>query len=86
MKNGGYKIIDLKDRSLSDEAVVIAGIYESIEDSHRKPLLLSGIVLDDVEKNDVFVEASVNDGSYVISVYGGTITINDDDEVVFTVA
>lgn len=77
---GGYKIIDLKGNDLTSTST-IDGIYESIEGNYRKALLLSGIVIDDVEKDDTFVTANVTGDNYVIIAYGRTITITPDDEV-----
>lgn len=85
MRNGGYCIIDLKDTSLSSGVgVTISGVYEAIEGSYRKPLLLSGIVIADVEKNDAFVYADVSNTTYSISIYEGVITIASDDTVTYT--
>lgn len=81
MKNGGYKIIDLHDVSLTSVAVKIAGTYEAIENSFRKPLLLSGVVLNGVEKNDAFVVAEVGSNKYTIAFGSKTITITNADMV-----
>lgn len=82
MLKGGYKIIDLKDTNLTTaQAKTIKGIHEDIENSYRKAILLSGIVLEGVEKNDVFVEVSNSSGTYTITVYGKTITITSEDLV-----
>lgn len=85
MKNGGYKIINLKDTDLtSGVGVTISGTYDAIENSYRKPLLLSGIVIGSVEKNDAFVAFTVSSGTYSCDLYGGTITIDSDDVVTYT--
>lgn len=81
MKNGGYKIIDLKDVNLSTTPVVIAGIYNRVKDNYRKPILLSGIVIGGVEMADCFVDLHVSSTSYVGAVYNYTITITSDDKV-----
>lgn len=79
---GGYKIIDLKGTNLTTaEAVTITGIYDKIENSYHKPLLLSGIVIDDVEKNDVYVQPQLSSTSYVFELYGYTLTITDEDSL-----
>lgn len=81
---GGYKLISLDkiDMLEIEVGVVIAGIHKAIESSYGKPLLLTGIVIDGVEKNDVYVgEYKVVDGSFVIKAYGYEITISADDEV-----
>lgn len=85
MKNGGYKIIDLKDTNLvSGVGVTISGTHEAIENSYRKPLLLANITIGGVEKNDAFVAFTVASNTYSTDVYGGTLTIDSDDVVTFT--
>ena len=84
MRNGGYKIINLKDVNLTSTAAKVAGIHDDIENSFRKPLLLSGITINGVEKNDAFVAPTVSSGSYLFKVYGGTITVTSQDMVSFT--
>lgn len=81
---GGYKIIDLRGENLSESPVIIPGIYESIEENYYKPLLLISINIDGVERAGAFASPD-NDGSaYIFSgVYGGTITISDDDTVTY---
>lgn len=81
MKNGGYKIIDLHDNNLTAVSTIIKGVYEDIKNSYRKPLLLSGIVIDGVEKNDAFVVAEAGVGSYVIKYGEKVITITSEDGV-----
>lgn len=86
MKNykGGYKLIDLEkvDMLEIEVGVVIKGIHKAIESSYGKPLLLTGIVIDGVEKNDVYIEElKVVDGSFVFKAYGYEITIDDEDNV-----
>lgn len=84
---GGYKIVDLKDTNLettNTDGVTIAGIYASVENNHRKALLLNGIVIDGVEKANAFITATAGDNEYTISVYGHTITISSLDVVKIT--
>lgn len=82
MKKGGYQIIDLKNTPLTSGsgAMVIDGIYSSIE-STNKAILFSGIVIDGVEYNDTFVELTEDGSNYVGTMYGKTITIQDNDVV-----
>ena len=56
---GGYKLIDLKDSKLTvgGEGVTVKGIYNSIENSYNKPLILTGIHIGGIERNDVFSKA-----------------------------
>lgn len=82
MLKGGYHITDFHDINIvTGEATVVTGIYESIEASHRKPILLSGITLDGVEKPDCFIDCEVADGSYTFSAYGKNWTITNADSV-----
>lgn len=81
-RKGGYKIIDLKGLDFSSN-MVIDGIHESIEDNYGKPLLFSGIVIDGVEKDDVFANAVVNGDGYDVTLYGQTLHISNVDVVGF---
>ena len=83
MIKGGYKIIDFKDNPLTTGggAITIAGIYDSIEGSYRKPLLLSGLTIDGIERNDVYAPATVSGNNFVFTAYGKTITITNADAV-----
>ena len=83
MIKGGYKIIDFKDNPLTTggEATTIAGIYDSIEGSYRKPILLSGLTIDNIERNDVYATPTVSGTNFVFTAYGKTITITEADAV-----
>lgn len=84
-RNGGYKIIDFKDVNIqTGESVVVAGTYESIESSYRKALMISGVTIDGVEKNDCFVDCAFADNSFTFSAYGKTFTITNDDTISLT--
>lgn len=82
MKRGGYKIVDFEDINITtaDGAIVI-GIYESIESSHRKAIMISGVTIDGVEKPDCFIDCEVSDGNYTFSAYGKTFTITNADKI-----
>lgn len=85
---GGYKLIDLKDSKLTvgGEGVTVKGIYNSIENSYNKPLILTGINIDGVEKNDVFINFANNSGSYVANISATEkITITNADLVTFAI-
>lgn len=84
---GGYKLIDLKDSKLTvgDDGVTVKGIYNSIENSYNKPLILTGINIDGVEKNDVFIDFADESGSYVANISATKkITITNADLVTVT--
>lgn len=84
---GGYKIIDFKDINLvTGTASTITGVYDAIKSNYRKAILISGIVIDGVEKADAFVELTVNTSNYVGSLYGKTLTITNADKVTVSVS
>ena len=80
---GGYKIIDLKDNNftLDGDAITIKGVYDSVENSHRKATLLSGLVIDNVEKPNRFVTFTSDSGSFVTTMADAKITITAEDTV-----
>lgn len=84
MNKGGYQIINLLNMNfVNTVSMVVDGVYDKIEGS-LKPILLSGITIDDVEYHDLFVNPIVVGSSYVISAYGYIIEISDIDVVTFT--
>lgn len=82
MATGGYHIIDLRGVVLTeDPPTTVTGIYESIEGSYQKALLLSGLNVDGIEYPDAFVAPTLSGTTYTITVYEFTISITDADEV-----
>ena len=84
---GGYKLIDLKDNkfTVGGSGIPVKGIYNSIENSYNKPLILTGINIGGVEKNDVFVDFNDDSGSYVANISATEkITITNADLVTIT--
>ena len=70
--NGGYAIISLNDED----------IYEKIERNLYKPILLTDIVINGIEKNDVFTTAYVEGTNIVFKdIYDKDITISNDNSV-----
>ena len=61
--------------------MVIEEIHERIESSYDKPLLFTGIVIDGVEKNDVYATPSVNGDGYDVTLYDKTLHISNIDVV-----
>ena len=80
---GGYKLIDLNDSKLTvGEGVTVKGIYNSIKNSYNKPLILTGINIGGVERNDVFIDFAFNSGNYVANISATEkITITNADLV-----
>lgn len=78
MNKGGYKIIDFKDVSLTSTRVEINGVKEALEDNYGKVVLLTNVVLNNVEMDDCFSTVIVkNDESIKLNCYDGFISIND---------
>lgn len=70
--NGGYAIISLNDED----------IYEKIKRNLYKPILLTDIVINGVDKNDVFTTAYVEGTNIVFKdIYDKDITISNDNSV-----
>ena len=81
---GGYKMIDLKNQSLSTTKTTITGIYKSIKNNYKKALMLCNINIQNVEKANAFVTFNLNNTAYQCVVYGYTIKITQNDEVTAT--
>jgi hypothetical protein len=92
MLKGGYQIINLDGHNhTSGVGVVHEGIYDRIE-STSKPILLSGIVVNDVEYHDAYIFPCVNGSNYVAVVGENPTTnariiinIEDTDVVTFNI-
>lgn len=82
---GGYIIVSLASLDIASSGATkeVKGIYEKLEGSYGKPILLTDIVVDGVEKHDIFVMAEVVGTNYVINgVYGKQINITQGDYVI----
>ncbi len=90
MRKGGYKIVDFKGAELSSTVVVRPGFYSQIIDDYDKTILVSGVSLGGSLKDDSFASVSEVTGdsgdSVNLGVYGGVITVTEDDEVTFTLS
>lgn len=81
---GGYKLISLENKNIvTGSTATIDDIYERIENSNRKPLVLTGIVIDGVEYNDCGICPVLNGTSYTFTAWGKTYTVTDADKVSF---
>lgn len=84
---GGYKLVDFKNISIEPDAAsatVIAGVYDAIESSYRKPIIITGLVVDDVEHADVWCNLISGSGAYTGMIDEYLLTITDDDEITLT--
>jgi hypothetical protein len=76
---GGYRIIDFKGIDLADLETLNTNIYKAIEESYKsKALLLTNIVIDEVEYNAVFKEIKHIDNYYEFELYGYHIVVSPD--------
>lgn len=78
---GGYQVVDFGDVNITADGATITGIYESIESTYRKALLVEGVTLEGVEKRACFVECEAGEGNFTFSAYGKTFTITNDDKI-----
>ena len=85
MFKGGYKLIDLHNVNLkTGVGTTINGVYDAIKSSYRKPLILTGVVLGSVETNDTFVNVTIDNGNYKMTVPTGVIVVTKSDLVTYT--
>ena len=85
MFKGGYKLIDLHNVNLkTGVGTTINGVYDAIKSSYRKPLVLTGVVLGSVKTNDTFVNVTVDNGNYKMTVPTGVIVVTKADLVTYT--
>lgn len=86
-KKGGYLIIDLKNKDLisltnktfsQDE---LKEMYDSLEHTYHKHVIISGIVINKIEQNDFITEVyySKENNEYRFKVYGLIISLTRDD-------
>ena len=81
---GGYKIINFKVIPLNKESkVTIEGIYDSIENSYRKPLLFSGVNIGGVIYPDMFIQAILTSARYEVTLNNVKLYITSDNGVIY---
>lgn len=56
----------------------IKGVYDAIEHNYRKPTLITGLVIGNVEKEDTFVNFEHGE-----NVYNGLLGMTANDKVLF---
>ena len=85
MFKGGYKLINLHNVNLkTGVGTTINGVYDAIKSSYRKPIILTGVVLGSVETNDTFVNVTIDNGNYKMTVPTGVIVVTKADLVTYT--
>lgn len=81
---GGYQLINLKDKNIvTGSTATIKGIYNQIENNHRKNMILTGITIDGVEYADCSICPTLNGSNYTFTAWGKTYTVTDTDKVSF---
>ena len=74
---GGYKVIDFKKVSLASTRQVIAGLWDDLVSSVGKAVLLTNVVLNDVEMDDCFSTVLMKSSTSIkLNCYDGYISIN----------
>lgn len=83
-KKSGYLIIDLKNKDLlqlTNELFTqteLKEIYELIEHNYHKNVLVTGIVINNIEKNDYITNIYYSNNAYTFKVYGLIIELSQD--------
>ena len=81
-KKGGYRIIDLQNKNITTSTGInIDNLYSYIESNLYKPNLLSGIIIDNVEYNDWYVEVKNVEGNFQFNAYGYTWNVTPENDV-----
>lgn len=91
MKNGGYIIANFKGTRLSSGTESnIDGLFQSVSNPYKKPVLISGLVVGVFEYPDFFTVFAPSADGYTSTVVIGsqtlTIEVNSGDDVTVTVA
>lgn len=79
---GGYQTVSFGDVNItSDGGATVVGIYEAIEGTYRKAIMVGDVTIDGVAKRSCFVECEAGENSFTFSAYGKTFTVTHDDKV-----
>ena len=79
MFKGGYKLIDFKENNIVlATPTTIRGVYDAIEHNYRKPTLITGLVIGNAEKEDIFVNFEHGE-----NVYNGLLGMTANNKVLF---
>lgn len=90
-KKGGYLIIDLKNIDLnsrdsdgglydwSNNSGLLPDLYNELEQNYFKQVLVTGIKINGIERNDFITTIYLNGSSYSFNVYGFTVNIVDKE-------
>ena len=83
MKKGGYQIADLKGLNFSLlSPTPVDGFKEIIKNAKNKRIVISGLNIAGTEYDDTEVEFNIVGKAYVGALYGLTITVTQNDNLV----
>lgn len=81
---GGYRIVSFKEQELTNEDVVIKGVFDAITNIYRKQLMIADVKIKGKLYSEQFVETEkVGSERYIIKAFDGCIVINKNDLVQF---
>lgn len=92
--NGGYKMVSLKNVNFDvngstkvRDSHIIKGVFDLVENNHRKNVLLGDLIIGGVERTERFVSFGYTDNFYtgyitISDAVNYIIEITDEDEVI----
>lgn len=85
MNVGGYQIVSFDGINLSKttSTKIPDGSYAKIEGT-KKPILITGIVIDGKEYHDMFIQPVLNGTSYSFTLGDYNIVLSDSDMIMAT--
>lgn len=84
MKKTGYVVVDCTGIDLAaEEKVTVSGIYAAVAAAFAsgKPIFVCNVVNDGDALTPLNVFGVISSGDYVLTAYGATVTIDDEDGV-----
>lgn len=79
---GGYHIVDFKGGDINGGTV--EGLYESLEGSYNKAILVSGLTTSGNGVREQFATVTLDGAKYKLTIAEGTITVISDDSYTYT--
>ena len=82
MANGGYTILDFKDKDFTiGTPQKIEGVYSQIENNYSKPIILWGLTINGSAKKALFLNFDKKEGTYTTTEGKYIYTISSNDNV-----
>lgn len=79
---GGYHIVDFKGGDINGGT--IKGLYESLEGSYGKAILVAGLTTSGNGIREQFADVTLDGANYKLVLSEGTITVNENDSYIYT--